>query len=201
MSNKKHKLPYALPRNAQRVFKGRIWDIYQWPQKTFDGATHIFECIKRPNTAVIIPVVGNKILIQQQAQPHWDRELLSLPAGRCNNREAPLACAKRELLEETGYISRDWELLQRQHPYRNMVWEVSTFIARNCQKIAQQKLDPGERITIRLVSFADFFELTEHPDWRDPNMTMYMYQCRVRARQRREFEKKLFGRKSKSEVQ
>lgn len=195
MNNKKHKLPYGLPLKATRVFKGKIWDIYQWPQKTFDGVTHTFECIKRPNTAVIIPVVGDKILVQRQSQPHWDRELLSLPAGRCNKNEIVLACAKRELLEETGYASRHWELLQRRHPYRNMVWEVSTFIARDCQKIAQQNLDPGERITCEMVSFDDFFNLTEHPDWRDPNMTLYMYQCRLYPEKRRELEKKLFGKK------
>lgn len=185
--------PYSVPPDAKKVFSGFIWDIYQWPQKMFDGTTHIFECLKRPNTAVIFPVVENKILIQRQLQPHWEHELISLPAGRCDGEEDSLACAKRELLEETGYASDDWVLLQRGYPYRSMVWERFVFIARNCKKTSEQKLDPGERIKTDLISFDDFLNLADNPDWRETGLSVFMYQCRLYPEKRKVLEQKLFG--------
>ena len=179
MNNKKQTPPYGLPPNAKKVFSGLIWDVYQWPQKMFDGATHTFECLKRVNTAVIIPVVGDKILIQRQLQPHWDREL---------------DCAQRELLEETGYVSDNWELFEKGYPYRSMIWERFVFIARDCKKISEQHLDAGERIVLETVSFDKFLNLADHPDWRETGMSILMYQCRLYPEKRRALEEKLFNK-------
>lgn len=195
MNDKKYTPPYGLPQNAKRVFEGKIWDIYQWPQKMFDGTTHTFECLKRPNTAVIIPVVENKILIQRQLQPHWDHELISLPAGRCDGEEDSLACAKRELSEETGFASDDWEMFDKGYPHSLMIWERFVFIARDCKKVSEQKLDAGERISTNLVSFDEFLNLPDHPDWRETGLSILMYQCRLYPEKRRVLEQKLFGNK------
>lgn len=183
-----------MPPNAKKVFSGLIWDIYQWEQKMFDGTTRTFECLKRVNTAVIIPVVGDQILIQRQLQPHWDHELISLPAGRFDGEEDPLVCAQRELLEETGFTSGDWELFDKGHPYRPMIWERFVFIARDCKKISEQHLDPGERIACEVVSFDEFLNLADHPDWRETGMSILMYQCRLYPEKRRALEEKLFGK-------
>ncbi|HBW74246.1 MAG: NUDIX hydrolase [Candidatus Magasanikbacteria bacterium GW2011_GWA2_45_39] len=194
MNNKKQTPPYGLPPNAKKVFSGLIWDVYQWPQKMFDGTTHTFECLKRVNTAVIIPMVGDKILIQRQLQPHWERELVSLPAGRFDGEEEPLDCAQRELLEETGYVSDNWELFEKGYPYRSMIWERFVFIARDCKKISEQHLDAGERIVLETVSFDKFLNLADHPDWRETGMSILMYQCRLYPEKRRALEEKLFNK-------
>ncbi len=38
-----------IPPNAKRVFKGIIFDVYQWQQKMFDGSKETFEMLKRAN--------------------------------------------------------------------------------------------------------------------------------------------------------
>lgn len=50
-----------IPINARRVFKGIIFDVYQWEQKMFDGNFKTFEMLKRPNTVEIIAIRDNKI--------------------------------------------------------------------------------------------------------------------------------------------
>tara|TARA_B100001123_G_C15189447_1_gene978688 strand:+ start:200 stop:754 length:555 start_codon:yes stop_codon:yes gene_type:complete len=56
-----------------------------------------------------IPVLDNKhILLVDQYRYGVKKNLLELPAGTMKNNEAPLACAKRELEEETGYKSDFW---------------------------------------------------------------------------------------------
>ena len=66
-----------------------------------------FERLKRLNTAMVIPVVGDKILVQEQQQPDME-PFVGLAGGRCNDyEEDQLTIAKRELLEETGHVSQD----------------------------------------------------------------------------------------------
>src|SRR3989338_5204026 len=89
--------------NAKRVFKGELFEVWQWEQKLYDGSTAVFEKIRRQATALVIPVVGDKILIQRQEQPHRRSAYLSLAGGRIEDGEEPLLAAQRELLEQTGY--------------------------------------------------------------------------------------------------
>src|SRR5258708_26560324 len=90
-----------IPKVAKQVFKEQIFQVYQWQQKMFDGSFKTFEKIKRQDTVVIIPIVGNKIVILKQKQPNtgW---YYSEPSGRMDKaNESPKAAALRELLEET----------------------------------------------------------------------------------------------------
>lgn len=153
----------VIPPKAKRVFKGQIFEVWQWPQKMYDGSEHTFEALRRPNTVEIVAVAGNKIITQRQRQPHKSRPYLSLPGGRCEAGETPLASAKREFLEETGYASKDWVLFKEENPIGKMDWIIHTFIARNCVFKQPPHLDAGEKISLRLISFEQFLRLTDDP--------------------------------------
>ncbi|MFH1187732.1 MAG: NUDIX domain-containing protein, partial [bacterium] len=112
-----------IPKSAKLKFKGIIFDVYQWEQKMFDGTYETFEMLKRPDTVEIIPVAGDKILINEQQQPNTP-VFLSLFGGRVDEGEEPLRAAKRELLEEAGYASDDWEIIRACEPYSKMEWTV-----------------------------------------------------------------------------
>ncbi|TSA44612.1 NUDIX domain-containing protein, partial [bacterium] len=125
-SKKKIKKGKNIPAKAKRVFRGVIFDVWQWKQKMFDGSVEIFEKLRRPDTVNVIPVIGNKIMILKQRQPDWKKEKTSLAGGRIDEGEKPLAAAKRELLEETGYASKNWTLWKEQNPSEKMVWTIYT---------------------------------------------------------------------------
>lgn len=146
-----------IPKQAKRVFKGVIFDVYQWPQKMYDGSIATFEKLKRPDTIQIIPVVGNKIVIAKEQQPDgWNRH--GFIGGRVEPNETPLNAAKRELLEEAGLKAKSWTLYKVSEPYQKLVWHIYFFIAHDCKKIAEQKLDNGEKITTKEVTFDQFIE-------------------------------------------
>jgi len=147
-----------IPNNAKLIFTGEIFNVYQWPQKMFDGTMATFEMLKRPNTVQIIATEGEKIIITSEQQPgrSWKDGLLG---GRQDDNETPLQCAKRELLEESGYVSSDWELIKTYEPHNKIDWKVYFYIARNCKKVAEQKLDSGEKIKIKKISFDQLITL------------------------------------------
>jgi len=184
-----------LPAHARRVFKGVIFEVWQWEQKMFDGSVQTFERLKRPNTAVVIPTVGNKILLQLQEQPHSPRPFASFPGGRIEEGEDPLVGAKRELIEETGYKSDDWFLWRELDPVSKIEWTIYSYIARDCRKTGEPKLDAGEKITTRLIDFEEFLTLADDPSFYEKELAGTLLRARYDPRARRELQQLLFGKK------
>lgn len=70
-----------------------------------------FRYVFRPHGGVVHVVAvtpqGEVVLVRQYRHP-VRRTLLELPAGKIDPGERPLAAARRELLEETGFAARRW---------------------------------------------------------------------------------------------
>ena len=159
-----------IPKHATKVFEGGYLNVYQWDQEMYDGTTTPFFAIKRdPSTEVIAVTHEGKVLIAEQEQPNRPK-YLSLFGGSIESGEDPLASAKRELLEETGYVSDDWTLVEvTQFPWQKLDWESHLFVAKNCRKVQDQQLDNGEKITVREVEFDEFLALgAEEIRWSRP---------------------------------
>lgn len=156
-----------IPDNAEMVFRGKIFDVYQWPQEMFDGTTETFEMLKRADTVEIIAIKDDKIVITRQRQPRKDW-YYAFPGGRADiEGENELAAAKRELLEETGMEFRNWKLIKVVQPFAKVDWLVYTFLATDFVGQETQKLDAGEMIEVKEVSFAEMVKLTKEPNARD----------------------------------
>lgn len=179
-----------IPEKAKRVFKGEIFEVYQWEQKMFDGTTSTFEMVKRPDTVQIIATKGDKIFMAQEEQPAHKREY-GLLGGRVDEGEDPVACAKRELLEEAGMASDDWELFKVYEPVVKMQWQVYFYIARNCEKTSEPKLDSGERIEVREVTFEEFIQKMSYEYW-GGETTADILRLQLDPEKLEEFKKKLF---------
>jgi len=148
-----------IPADAKKVFKGIIFDAYQWELKGYDGKVRTFEKLKRPDTSLIIPVTEDgKIIIAKQEQPGKE-PFIGLVGGRLDEGEEPLEAAKRELLEETGYEAAEWELFDASQPVSKIDWTIYAFIAKGCRKIAEQDLDGAEKVDMLLVDFDAFVEM------------------------------------------
>lgn len=182
------------PKKAKRVFKGEIFEVWQWPQKMYDGSKETFEMLKRPDTSQVIPVIDDKILILIQKQPDSSKAFYSLAGGRREKKETALNSAKREMLEETGYVARDWQLFKKVSPSGKIVWTIYTYIARDCIYWQPPRLDAGEKITTKLISFDEFLALADEPDFYDPELVNYMLRARADKKIYKKFHKMLFGK-------
>lgn len=147
-----------IPAQAKLVFKGIIYDVYQWEQDMYDGSTATYEMLKRPNTLQVIAIKNNNILLIDEQQAGCPAAT-SFIGGRQESDESPEQGAKRELLEETGMISNDWELFQTYEPIDKIEWQVHVFIAKNVELVSEPNLDPGEKISVKELSFEEFSDL------------------------------------------
>lgn len=71
-----------------------------------------FYAISLNDAAAIVALddAGN-IVLKKEYRYCLDRDLIEVPAGGFERGEDGLAVAKRELLEETGYVSDDWQYI------------------------------------------------------------------------------------------
>lgn len=152
-----------IPRDAQLVFKGQIFDVYQWEQEMFDGSKATFEMLKRPDTIKVIAIKDDKIVITDEEQPN-DRAYYDIPGGRHDEEgETELEAAKRELLEETGMKFKNWRLIKIEQPHTKIDWLVYIFLATEFESQTDQKLDVGEKIDIKLLSLDETKNLASNP--------------------------------------
>ena len=141
MEIKRPKSKQPIPDNAKRVFKGVIFDTYQWEQKMYDGSRVMFEKLKRPDTVVVFPVLSDgRIILTEQEQPGKE-PFIGATGGRVDEGEDILEAAKRELLEESGYEAEEFILWDAQHPTSKVDWVVYTFIAKGLKKVEEPNLD------------------------------------------------------------
>jgi ADP-ribose pyrophosphatase len=181
-----------IPSHASKVFSGVIFDVYQWEQELFNGEKATFEWLRRPHTVIVIPVVWDRIAIARERQP-WKDWYLTPFAGRMDDGEEPLAAAQRELKEESGLVSDDWELYQMFSVWGKVDYKLYYFLARDSRVIAEQQLDDGgEEIEVMYLSFQEFVAFVQSEDCRDVEFANHIFRLEKEGKLE-EFKELLFG--------
>ncbi len=180
-----------IPPQAKKVFTGVIFDVYQWEQTLYDGSTATFEMLKRPDTVQVIAVADDKIVISKESQP-MKENFMTILGGRIEAGEEPIAAAQRELLEESGLVSTDWELWKTHEPSGKIDWTVYTYIARGCTKVQEPELDPGEKITLQTLVWEDFLTIATDKNFSAKDLAFDLLQMKANPSTLEIFREKLF---------
>lgn len=145
-----------IPKEAKRVFKGIIFDVYQWQQEKFDGTFATYEMIKRPDTVNTIAIKGDKIVIIRDEQPARPAQL-TLPGGRHDvESETELDCAKREMHEETGMRFKNWKLISVKQEHAKIDYMYYLFLATDFEGQDAPHVDEGgEKIEVMEVTLEE----------------------------------------------
>jgi len=95
---------------VELVFQGAIFSV---ERQTWTGAEHAYDVVRHLGASAVLPLTPEgDVLLVEQFRPAIGQRLAEIPAGLLDRREEDaLACATRELFEETGFRHTGIEFL------------------------------------------------------------------------------------------
>lgn len=133
------------------VFKGKFLTVIRK-----NGWEYVKRNTNSGNIVSVLPITSeNEIILVEQYRIPVQKHVLECPAGILGDEiknEVPLDCAKKELLEETGYVSDDWHQIYVTSKSPGIISELCyKYIARNCKKVADGGGVGTEDITVHKI--------------------------------------------------
>jgi ADP-ribose pyrophosphatase len=131
------------------------------------GFTNEREVIRHNGSVVILALDNSKskknpwIVMERQYRHAAKQFLWELPAGKIEPGEEPLAGAKRELAEETGYSAKKWKPLVEYFASPGFLGEsMKVFLAEGLVA-GEARPEADERIEMRLVKLSEVLRMIE----------------------------------------
>lgn len=135
--------------SSKEVLKNKLFTVVEEVAHDSSGFEIKRSIVRHPGSAVMMAVdEKHRILLVKQFRLPAEQDLWELPAGRVDEGELPLAAAKRELREETGYSAKKWVELASFWPSPGYIAEkMNLFLALELTAGQQEPME-DERIEI-----------------------------------------------------
>ena len=107
----------------------------------------------RDAAAIVAVDEAGNLILKNEYRYCYGRSLIEVPAGTFEADETDgLAVAKRELLEETGYVSDEWQYLgETVESSAKLTNYMHIYFANHCRKVSGQRLDATEELDVLVV--------------------------------------------------
>jgi ADP-ribose pyrophosphatase len=149
------------------VYQGHFLQLRKDRVRLPDGREAAREYVVHPGAVMVVPILPDGRLVMERQYRYPVRQtMIEFPAGKLDAGEGGLACAQRELLEETGYSAKRWAKAGVMHPVIGYATEVIEVWFADELTLGERRLDDGE--------FLDVFAASQQEleDWmRDGQLT------------------------------
>ncbi|OPX86254.1 MAG: ADP-ribose pyrophosphatase [Pelotomaculum sp. PtaB.Bin104] len=140
--------------SVKRLYEGKIINVRVDTVSLPGGGTATREVVEHAGAVGVVPVnEQGEILLVRQYRYAAGKTLLEIPAGKLEPGEDPLACARRELLEETGYAASGCERLISFYSTPGFTNETLYLFLATGLTQKEQNLDEDEDIAVVPVPF------------------------------------------------
>lgn len=144
---------------SQELLKGHFLHAFRDTVRLPNGSEATREYVRHPGAVVVIAQLEDgHLVLERQFRYPVQSVMIEFPAGKLDAGEDPLACAKRELLEETGYTARHWARAGVMHPVISYSTEfIDIWFARDLTA-GDRQLDAGEFLDVFTASPAELMQ-------------------------------------------
>jgi ADP-ribose pyrophosphatase len=151
--------------SSKLAYKGKVFSVVTDTVEEPGGRINTRDVIRHNGSVVILAVDDSKnprdpdIVFERQYRHAAGLTLIELPAGRVEPHEAPLAAAKREMIEETGYRAKRWTLLTKYFASPGFLGEwMQIYLARDIREGAATP-EPDENIQVFRLTLSEALAL------------------------------------------
>lgn len=140
----------------QRTVYHGYRDMVQQDFRLENGRIITYDLIQEHDPVCILALTTDgHVILAKQFRPAQAKELLELPGGGVEPNEDYLTAAKRELLEETGYIG-DFQFVTDSWHSAYATCLRHNFVATNCVKITEPNSGADEITEVVLMTLDQF---------------------------------------------
>ncbi len=137
---------------SEDIFNGHVIHVMHDKVELEDGSSAMREVVAHPGgVAVAALTENNELLFVRQFRYPYKEVLLELPAGKLEKGQSPLDNAKRELLEETGAVGRQYMTLGKLYPSPGYCGEIIHLYFCRVDHYGNQSLDEGEFLDVERI--------------------------------------------------
>ncbi len=138
------------------VLKGHFLHAFRDQVRLPNGDTATREYVIHPGAVMIIALLDDgRLVMERQYRYPVKQVMIEFPAGKLDAGEDRLACAQRELLEETGYRAKEWAHAGVLHPVISYSTEfIDIWFARGL-RLGERRLDEGEFLDVFTASLEE----------------------------------------------
>ncbi|MFT3856366.1 MAG: NUDIX hydrolase [Aquabacterium sp.] len=134
---------------SQTVYQGHFIELRRDRVQLPDGREAAREYVVHPGAVMVVAILPDgQLVLERQYRYPVRQTMIEFPAGKLDAGEGGLACARRELLEETGYTATRWAKAGIMHPvigYANEIIEI--WFAQDLT-LGERHLDEGEFLDV-----------------------------------------------------
>lgn len=142
--------------NREMTYQGSAFKVASVTLQGEDGKQVRRDVVEHPGAACIVPMLDkDTVLLVEQWRIGAKRPLWEIPAGTLDPGEDPLACAARELEEETGYRAGKLEHLFTMFPSPGILDEKMHIFLATDLSAGTANPDEDEQISAKAFSFRD----------------------------------------------
>ncbi|MDE2606560.1 MAG: NUDIX hydrolase [Burkholderiales bacterium] len=141
----------------EELLRGHFLHVVRDTVRLPDGGSASREYVLHPGAVAVVPLLDDgRIVLERQYRHPMRQVMIELPAGKMDEGEGALACGRRELLEETGYVAREWAYAFTLYPTVAYSDEaIQVWFARGLEHRGAQ-LDHGEFLEVFTATPAEF---------------------------------------------
>ncbi len=145
--------------DSRELVKGHFLHAFRDTVRLPDGTEASREYVRHPGAVMIIAQLDDgRLVLERQYRYPVQAVMVEFPAGKLDAGEDPLACAQRELLEETGYRARRWARAGVMHPVISYSTEfIDIWFARELSA-GKRQLDAGEFLDVFTASPSELMQ-------------------------------------------
>lgn len=151
--------------SSKTLFDGPAFSVYSDLVREPSGTAVRRDIVRHTGSAVILAVdhatPEPRVLLERQYRYAADAYLWELPAGRVDPGEKPLAGAKRELLEETGYRAAAWKQALFFYPSPGFLDETMTVYLAEGLTAGEAHPEEDESIECQMVGLSQALQMIE----------------------------------------